>query len=149
MCDWTLLVTNVPLERLCADEALIWYAARWQIELLFKLWKNHIQLVESRSEKPWRRLCEIYCKLMAVLIQHWISLAGTWQNPRRSLVKAAQMVAEHAKLIALALSEKGSLLTALKLTINAMHTGCSQNSRRKRPNTWLTLLLYLTPWGLS
>jgi hypothetical protein len=149
MGDGTLLVTNVPPERLCADEALIWYAARWQIELLFKLWKNPIQLVESRSGKPWRRWCEIYGKLMAVLIQHGISLAGTWQNPRRRLVKAAQIVAEHAKLMALALSEKGSLLTALNLTISAMHLGCSPNSRRKRPNTWLTLLWYLTPWGLS
>ena len=86
---------------------------------------------------------------MVILIQHWISLASTWQNPRRSLVKADQIVAEHAKLIALAVNRKGSLLIALQLTISAMHTGCSPNSRRQRPNTWLTLLLDLTPWGLN
>lgn len=57
--DGTLLVTSVPEERLCIDEALIWYAARWQIELLFKLWKSQAQLAQSRSEKPWRHLCEI------------------------------------------------------------------------------------------
>ncbi|MBI1929081.1 hypothetical protein HYR99_33150 [Candidatus Poribacteria bacterium] len=27
---------------------------RWQIELLFKLWKNQGYLDEWRSQKPWR-----------------------------------------------------------------------------------------------
>ena len=91
-CDGTRRVTNVPEELLGADEALIWYAARWQIERLFKLWKNQAQRAQSRSNQPWRRLCEIYCKLIGVLVQYWISLAGTWRNPRRRLVKAAQVV---------------------------------------------------------
>lgn len=149
LCGWTLLVTNAPQDMLCADEALILYGARWQIELLFKLWKSHAKLAQSRSNKPWRRLCEIYCKLLGIVVQHWISLVGTWDNPRRSLVKAAQVVTEHAKVIALAISGKGSLRKALRIATEVMQTGCNQNSRRKQPNTWLTLLLYLLPWGLN
>ncbi len=146
---WMVLVTNAAQEKLCADEALICYGARWQIELLFKLWKSHAKISQSRSNKPWRRLCEIYCKLLGAVIQHWISLAGTWNNPRRSLLKAAHVVTEYAKIIALALSGKGSLLNALHTVTAAMQLGCNQNSRRKQPNTWLTLLLYLLPWGLT
>ena len=41
LCDWTLLVTNVPVDMLCLEEALVLARARWQIELLFKLWKQH------------------------------------------------------------------------------------------------------------
>ena len=149
LCGWTLLVTNAPQDILCADEALILYGARWQIELLFKLWKSHSKIAVSRSSKPWRRLCEIYCKLLGAVIQHWISLVGTWNNPRRSLVKAAHVVTDYAKVIALAFSGKGSLCNALRTVIEAMQMGCDQNSRRKKPNTWLTLLLYLLPWGLT
>lgn len=149
LCDWTLLVTNAPQEMLSIDEALVLYGARWQIELLFKLWKSHTKLGQSRSLHPWRQLCEIYCKLVGVVIQHWISVVGTWSNPRRSLVKAAQVVGEHARMIVLALSGNGSLLNALRLATAAMRTGCSQNPRRTRPNTYLTLLLYLLPWGLN
>lgn len=45
---------------------------RWQIELLFKLWKNEGHIDSWRSEKPWRIPCELYAKLIAMVIQHWI-----------------------------------------------------------------------------
>jgi hypothetical protein len=57
LADWTLLVTNLPPERLSVAEALVLARVRWQIELLFKLWKSGGQLATSRSAKPWRVLC--------------------------------------------------------------------------------------------
>jgi hypothetical protein len=51
-CDWTLLITNVSSELLTVREALVLARARWQIELLFKLWKAHGPSNESRSDKP-------------------------------------------------------------------------------------------------
>ena len=40
--------------------------ARWQIELLFKLWKQDALVDEWRSTKPWRILAEVYAKRIAV-----------------------------------------------------------------------------------
>ena len=31
---------------------------------------------ESRSAKPWRILCEVYAKLFAMLVQHWMFLVS-------------------------------------------------------------------------
>src|SRR5579859_3814373 len=95
-CDWTLLVTTAPAELLSLREALVVARARWQIELLFKLWKSHGEIDASRSARPWRVLCEVFAKLLAVLIQHWVLLTGCWACPARSLVKAAQTVRQHA-----------------------------------------------------
>jgi len=36
------------------------------------LWKEHGQIDEWRSKKPWRILCEFYGKLAAMLIQQWL-----------------------------------------------------------------------------
>ena len=36
---------------------------RWQIELLFKLFKSHTQVDTWQSQKPWRILCEVYAKI--------------------------------------------------------------------------------------
>jgi len=41
LAGWTLLVTNAPATLISVAEALVLYRARWQIELLFKLWKQH------------------------------------------------------------------------------------------------------------
>ncbi|HEY6072992.1 MAG TPA: IS4 family transposase, partial [Anaerolineales bacterium] len=39
LCEWVLWLTNVPLEKLNADEVVVMARVRWQIELVFKLWK--------------------------------------------------------------------------------------------------------------
>jgi hypothetical protein len=89
LAAWTILITNVPATRLTVQEALVVARTRWQIELLFKLWKSHGRIDESRSEKPWRILCEVYAKLLAMLVQHWILVVCCWRYPDRSLTKAA------------------------------------------------------------
>jgi hypothetical protein len=53
-CAWTIVVTSVPPTLLSLREALVLLRARWQIELLFKLWKSHGHIDESRSANPWR-----------------------------------------------------------------------------------------------
>jgi IS4 transposase len=53
------LVTNVPAARLRVAEALVLARARWQIELLFKLWKQHGRIDEAHSAHPWAVLCEL------------------------------------------------------------------------------------------
>src|SRR5690349_10069263 len=40
-CDWFVLITNLPADQLTWREAAVLYRSRWQIELLFKLWKSH------------------------------------------------------------------------------------------------------------
>ena len=77
LADWTILITNVPPEQLSLEEALVLMRARWQIELLFKLWKSHGKIDEWRSAKPWRILCEVYAKLIAMVIQHWVLLVSS------------------------------------------------------------------------
>ncbi len=41
LADWTVFITNAPRALLSLDEALVLGRARWQIEVLFKLWKRH------------------------------------------------------------------------------------------------------------
>lgn len=50
LADWTILITNAPPQMLSLEEALVLARVRWQIELLFKLWKSHGKIDEWRSE---------------------------------------------------------------------------------------------------
>ncbi|MBM3235300.1 IS4 family transposase [Candidatus Poribacteria bacterium] len=59
LANWTIVVTSVPSQLLSWNEAFVLLTIRWQIELLFKLWKSHGYLDDWRSEKPFRILCEV------------------------------------------------------------------------------------------
>lgn len=134
-CDWNFLITNVSAEKLNFDECFILYGVRWQIELLFKLWKTHGKLGHSRSENPQRILCEVYAKLLGVMVQHWIVLTGLWQIQERSLVKGCQMVREQSPRLASCINDLEALTELLKELAGRFTYGCSLNSRKTKPNT--------------
>jgi hypothetical protein len=96
LAGWIIVVTNVPRRLLSLEATLVVLTVRWQIELLFRLWKEGGQIDEWRSKKRWRILCEVFAKLAAMLIQHWLITFGCWHDPQRSLVKAAQVVRREA-----------------------------------------------------
>lgn len=142
LCDWTVLATNLPADRLTPAEAVVLARVRWQIELLFKLWKSHHRIDEWRSQQPWRILCEVYAKLLGVLIQHWLLLVGCWQVPERSLTKAAQTVRLHVVAMAMAV-RRGSrrrLIEAIANLALSLAAGCRMNPRKKLPNAYQLLL---------
>ncbi len=114
--------------------------ARWQVELLFKLWKQHGLLDEWRTADPERILCEIFAKLIGLVIQHWLVVTAWWQYPDRSYVKAAQTIRAAAVLLASALAGLLSLDSVLDQIVRGAAAGCRLNPRHTRPNTYQLLL---------
>jgi hypothetical protein len=143
LATWTILVTHVPTDMLNMQEALVLARTRWQIELRFKLWKSHGQIDTSRSRKPWHVLCEVYAKLLAMVVQHWLVLVGCWRYPDRSLLKAAQTVRKHALHLASAFGKTARLTRAIATIHRCLAAGCRVNQRKKAPNT-CQLVLALT-----
>ena len=133
LLEWTILVTNVPQELLSGEEALVLARCRWQIELLWKLWKQVGKLDTWRSAKPYRILTEIYAKLLGLLITHWLTLIECWHAPNRSLVKARQVVQWMAPVLALGVAGVVPLETMVQRTSRSMASGCTVNARRKKP----------------
>lgn len=140
LAAWTILVTNTTPAQLTLAEALVLSRVRWQIELLFKLWKQHGKVDEWRSAKPWRILPEIYAKLTAMVVQHWLFLLTCWGQPNRSLVQASATVRSGALLLASGMAGVIDLIVALEQIRRCLHTGCRMNPRRKHPNTYQLLL---------
>ena len=140
LADWFVLATNVPATLLTLAEALVLARARWQIELLFKLWKSEGLVDEWRSRNPWRILCEVYAKLLGLLVQHWVLLVSCWQYPNRSLVKAVHTVHRHALHLASVFDQHHRLCAALTVVQRCLAVGCRINKRKAHPNTYQLLL---------
>lgn len=135
LCHWTLLLTNIPREELSIAEALVLLRLRWQVELLFKLWKQTGQADVSRSEQPWHVLCDIYAKLLGLLITHWLMIVGCWHIPSRSMVKATNAIRADIVLLARAVAGKGDLMQVLNEMIEGLED-CRMDSRRTALNAY-------------
>jgi hypothetical protein len=112
--------------------------------LLFKLWKQHAKIDAWRSHNLDRILCEVYAKLIAVLILQWNFILAFWAFPAHSLFKAAKVVQRFAPLLAATLENLLLLQQSLQILQACLQAGCFLNPRRKKPNTY-QLLLALDP----
>jgi hypothetical protein len=149
LADWTILVTDVPSELLRFEEALVLLRERWQMELLYKLWKQQAQVDEWHTRDHWRMLCELYAKLLGVTLQHWLIVLFAWHDPQRSLVKLAQVVRDTSWTLMEALAGFRSLRSAMRLIQRRMQSGCQMNKRRKHPNSAQLLEAQAVEWALS
>jgi len=140
LAEWTVVVTNVPEERFSAHEVLTLLRIRWQVELLFKLWKSHAKVDEWRSRNPWRILCEIYAKLIGLCLSQWLFAVGLWPYPDRSLFQAAKTVQKWATALALAMQDPDHLRATLIALCNCLMAGCRQQKRKAHPATFQELL---------
>lgn len=134
LASWTIVMTNVPADQLSCAEALVLLRARRQ------LWKSQGQLDHWRSHQPWRILCEVYAKLLALLIQHWLLLVGCWAYPDRSLLKASRTIRTYAGEVASALHDAARREQVLRSIQRCLAHHARLNPRRKQPNTSQLLL---------
>jgi len=143
LADWTVLATNAEAETMSIKEAMVMMRVRWQIELLFKLWKNEGQIDSWRTEKPWRILCEFYAKLIVMIIQHWILLIGCWEYSDRSFTKASKTIRRYAMNLAVAFAKESieCLVEVLEIIKQCLASpGCKIYKRKADPNTYQILL---------
>ena len=140
-CEWTVFVTNCPAELLSWKEVVVLYRARWQIELMFKLWKSHNHLATYRE--TWsavERMAVFWAKLIGVVLQHWLLLTSTWSNPRRSHWKAAAVIRQWVVSLTGALDDIEALigvLAGMTTTINAV---AHKKLQSKSPSSFQLLL---------
>jgi Transposase DDE domain len=134
LADWNILVTNLPRKLMSVTEAIALYRLRWQIELVFKLWKSQGGLTHWRGKDPWRILCEIYGKLIAMIVQHWTLVVGGWSRTDRSPTKAARVLAALALSMAHAFASTSRLRAVLAHAAQMIQTACRMERRRKSPN---------------
>lgn len=140
LAHWTIILTNAPLNLLTPLEVYTLLRLRWQIELLFRLWKTYSQVDESESENPWRILTEMYAKLIAVLIQQWILLASVWHIPNKSIVLAASFIQTYAILVQISLKDQVALRDALSTLAKLLQSTPGLLKRNQNPSTDQILL---------
>lgn len=104
LADWTLMVTNVPIEWLPSETVRSLYILRWQIELLFKQIKTILCVHKSNTGRENRLRCEIYGKLIMAVMIHRIHAEiniRLWNSKHKelSMEKLYKRIQERAFII--------------------------------------------------
>jgi hypothetical protein len=140
-CDWTVFVTDCPAELLTWKEVIVLYRARWQIELLFKLWKSGNLLAGAAAvDTAECRMAELLARLIGVVLQHWVLLSTAWPEARRSLWKAAVVIRDWVVNLAEAWDDLDRLAAVLRRLRAATEAVAKITTRGKHPSTFQLLL---------
>lgn len=68
MCYFNIFITNATTIQIPKEIARLIYTIRWQIELLFKIWKSIFDIDKVKKMSIFRFECYIYSKLIAILL---------------------------------------------------------------------------------
>jgi len=141
MCDWTLLITNVPHQLLPLEMARLLYTVRWQIELLFKQLKSILKVHQSDTGREDRLRCELYGRLIGAVLIHRIHAKETnrlWNTKRRevSMDKLYKRIQERAfTLLCLLLASVRAAVGYLRKQIKRIIPNCLKERQRSRMTT--------------
>jgi len=140
---WNLFITNVPPEWLDSQQILHLYRVRWQVELLFRLWKSQVKLSQVGRYRKARIICQLYARLIALVLFNWLaapwrfssqgelSFPKAWCVFQRFVGRLFEAIANQWRTVSLILSQMADdfLRFALK------------NSRKKSPSTYQLLVM--------
>ena len=134
-CDWTILVTSVPLALLTPAEAAVMYRARWQVELLFKRWKSQDRVAVLSGSTEVRQMVRVWSRLLAAMVQHWLVQASAWGDPTKSLSKVCEAVRSFVGRLAASLDSRRTLRRVLDDLCKTVGKTCRRDKRSK-PGTF-------------
>lgn len=142
LAAWGIVVTNIPASLLTLDEVWVLLGCRWQIERLFRLWKEDGQVDQWRSQQPWHILCEVYAKLIACILQHWLILLALWDIPDRALHQASKTIREHVYWLAHVLRDELACSHMFAQLCRILRCGCRMGRSANSPHTYELLLAF-------
>ena len=70
LCAYNLFITNASQEQLPSELIRLFYGIRWQIELIFKIWKSIFEIDQVKPMSIFRFECMLYGRLILILINN-------------------------------------------------------------------------------
>ena len=139
---WSIFITTVPDSIWSTQEVPLIYSLRWQIELLFKLFKSQACLDFVPPCRPQRLLCQLYAHLLGVLIFQWLAAPYRWFAQRElSLPKAFRLFQRYAVPLGQAIGSPTHLWAVLVRLIEDFQRFALKDKRKKSPSSLARLLL--------
>ena len=149
LMEWTIFITNVPSTMLAVVQVVLLYRVRWQIEMVFKLWKSYCGLGRIAGVRRERVLTELYAKMIGIVLTHFLIALlrmpkGAGVNREISPVQVRQIMRRFACQTNQALTSLDALVNVLEKTVLHIARFGFKQKREKNPNACHALDLVVT-----
>ena len=138
---WSLYITNTTPTQLSLEQLMTFYRVRWQIELIFKVWKSQAKLAHLGDYRPERVLCQLFARLIGLIIFHW--MMAPWRvtvDRELSMTKAFNNLQRHIiRLLDSIVHGWKTTPTVLARITQAFLKHGLKDKRRKKPSTFQRL----------
>jgi hypothetical protein len=141
LLSWSLFITNVPADDLSFAQILGLYRLRWQIELLFKLCKSQARIASAGAWGRERFLCQLYARLLGVVLFHWLAAPLRLASHELSLPKAFALFQQSAGELRLAFSSVSPLSLFLAQLEGDFLRFALKSQRKKSPSSLQSFIL--------
>jgi hypothetical protein len=131
---FTILITNVSKEIWTWEVIGTVYKIRWQIELIFKVWKSQLSVHYLKGTKPERIRCLIYARMLAVsliFVMHCAAASLLWSfGLEVSLPKFVNWLKRNGRFASIVI--KGFTSDLWDLLITGLDLLCKDWQRKKK-----------------
>jgi hypothetical protein len=146
LLDWLIFVTNVPAVMLSIEQVALLYRVRWQIELVFKLWKSYCRLDHIQGLRRERILFELYAKMIGIILTQFLLAPlrmpqGAWANREISSFKVREIFQRFALELMCSLRILDDLCAVLTKIFKRIERFGFKQKRIKQPNVCHALAL--------
>lgn len=132
---WSLYLTNTAGEQLTREEVMAVYRLRWQVELLFKLWKSEGQVDRVAGQAKPRVLCEIYAKMIGLVLYAYLSGAVRYGKRELSVKRSWVTLQRMMDKLALGVLGGGGVVELVAQLYERWAKHGLKQERRRRPST--------------
>ncbi len=123
----TIYISNIKSTVVPSNQIHDMYSLRWQIEIIFKIWKSIFHLSNVKPVKIQRFKCQLYGKLILLILSSIImfkmrSELLELEYLEASEIKSAQIISQHIQDIYFCfINEPQNLATSLIHVFNCIH----------------------------
>ena len=136
LLNWSLFITNVPAAMLSLQQVVLLYSVRWQIELLFKLFKSECRLDRVAGRRRERVLSELYAKLIGVVVMQFLLAPYRDHERELSAVKVVRIIQHHVARLIESIGNLDQLSEILQHLVARFLKNGRKDKRQKRLTTY-------------
>ena len=139
LMDWTLYITNLTSAQLSLRQVVVLYTVRWQIELLFKVWKSQCAVARVSGWQRPRVLSELYAKLIGFVVIQFLLTPYRKGERELSVGKVVRLLQHHLSHLIESLADLENFTANLQALALRFQQNGLKDKRVKRQTTLQTL----------